>query len=218
MTLRQFFLALFLLLTGPALASAATTTGEIKTVSGDATVVTPDGRIHTAKPGMKLAPGSVVHTTSGTVGIHLMPGADTIVSPNTDVSVKTLDYSQDSSGMANRKVLLNLTKGTVYNALAHGDGTSDFKIKTPKGVAAARGTKWSITVTIDGVVGIKVFDGTIVFFTKITVTITSGHGYSTSTNLIVPLSPQEIRNFVDLLAGLGVPITLNPASTTSPEK
>jgi hypothetical protein len=230
MTYRLVFLALILAV--PALGRAETTAGQVKSVTGDATIVMPSGHVRPVIANMTVPPGSVIHTSSGTVGIHLMPGADTVVAPQTDVRIGTLNYSKNAAGAASRTVVLDLRKGTVFNDLVHGDGVSDFRVKTPKGVAAARGTIWSVTV-VSGEVTIKVLRGEVVLITaKITVTIPGGHSFTTTTNLLAILSPQEVQQVVKEFTQAGFTVTVtgnaggggggggggNPGNTTSPEQ
>jgi hypothetical protein len=208
-----------LLLASQLLVRAETTSAHVQSIQGgDAYVISPDGKSQKITTATMIAPGSVIHTGSGTVGLHLMPGANTVVAPDSDVTVSSLDYSKDASGAASRTVVLDLRKGTVFNTLAHDNGVSDFRIKTPKGVAAARGTDWSVSV-IGKEVSIKVLHGNIVFISfGIRVNIPGGHGFSTVTNIVVILTPQEIAEIVKALndAGFTVSVTVNGQTTVYP--
>jgi hypothetical protein len=225
LTLNRIFIGALLLVVSHATALADPVTGQVTKVEGTAYLISPSGKSHVVVAGMPVA-----------AAVHLLPGADTVFPPNTNVSFTSLDYTVSSSNEATRKMRLSVTKGTVFFNLVHGGGTTDFKVKTPKGVAAARGTRGSITVTIDNVV-IKVTQGTIVFTFPDgkTLTIPAGFSGSTISQQISKLSASDIKALATVLADfLGVLESgggggpggtsgggggnLNPGNTTSPEQ
>jgi hypothetical protein len=227
MTIRLLLAGLFFAF--PLLLRAESTSAQVHSVSGDAYATLANGKSEKITTSTVLPAGSVVHCSSGTVGLHLMPGADTVVAPGSDVTISTLDYSKDASGEASRKVVLDLHKGTVFNSLVHGDGVSDFSIKTPKGVAAARGTIWSVSV-VGNNVSIKVLRGNVVFVSfGLHVNIPGGHGYTTEIGIIYVLTPREIDELIKALVDAGFNVTLtvggntttfpgNPGTTTSADQ
>ncbi|MCE0496722.1 MAG: FecR domain-containing protein [Methylacidiphilales bacterium] len=144
------------------LAQADTVPATVSYVKGDAYFVNASGQSQKITENMQVPPGTTITTgANGTVGLRLVPGTTTVVGPNTSMKVDSLDYSQAPSGEKKRKILLDLTKGTVYSSLIKHDGESDFRISTPEGVAAARGTDWSVTVS-GSTVSVSVVDGTVV--------------------------------------------------------
>jgi hypothetical protein len=186
---------------------------------------------------MQIAPGSTVKTAAnGTVGLKLTPGATTVVGPNTTMKITGLDYSKTTNGQNKREILLDLKQGALYNSLVKRDGQSDFQIQTPEGVAAARGTDWSVTVSGSGVT-VAVVDG------KVVITLPNGHkivipagkvAVSTTgtpgniTYVITGLTDDEERRIIDEIEKAGFhlagdngntsnysnegPQTLNPAN------
>jgi hypothetical protein len=116
-------------------------------VEGDAKIVATGSS--DAKPvteGMAVPIGSTIKTgKDGFVVLSLMPGADSIITTDSEVTVSELDFEKSGEKVESRKVKLSLASGMVLNNLAKADGVSDFKISSPMGVAAARGTTWAFS-------------------------------------------------------------------------
>jgi hypothetical protein len=176
--LPSLLLGTFLLTALPVALHADSVVGQVSKIQGSASITLPSGKTEPIYTGIQVPPGSTIRTAGdGTVSVHLCPGADTVFTPNTTVVITSLYYTKVSSEEANRKMRLNLKQGQCFFNLAHGGGTTDFKVKTPKGIAAARGTKGSIGVTVDGV-EIKVTENAVVFTFPdgTTLKITAGNG------------------------------------------
>jgi hypothetical protein len=170
--LRAAFALLFLFVIVPTIARADAVPATVSYVEGDAVVIDPAGHSQKVVEEMQIAPGSTVKTTAnGTVGLKLTPGATTVVGPGSSVKINALDYSKTATGRNKREIHLDLSKGSLYNSLVKKDGQSDFQIQTPEGVAAARGTDWSVTVSGAGVT-VAVVDG------KVVITLPNGHKIS----------------------------------------
>jgi hypothetical protein len=168
--LRAVFALLLFFVIVPAIARADAVLATVTYVEGDATIIDPAGHSEKASKKMQLAPGSTVKTSaSGTVGLRLTPGATTVVGPNSTLKIKGLDYSKTTDGRNKRDIQLDLSQGALYNSLVKKDGQSNFQISTPEGVAAARGTDWSVTVSSSGGVTVAVVDG------EVTITLPNGN-------------------------------------------
>ena len=93
--------------------------------------------------GMRIRMGSTVKTgNDGTAVIVTVPGAVCRISPDSTVIFSTLKPSKRKS-----RATLDVLDGSV-TALIDRDrpGKTDFRIHTPHGVAAARGTVYAVTV------------------------------------------------------------------------
>jgi hypothetical protein len=93
--------------------------------------------------GTEIPIGSRVRTGSdGTAVIIVVSGAAMQISENSDVTIEAM-----SSDAAKRKALVSLKSGTVSALIdPKRSKQTDFKIQTPQGVAAARGTFYGVTV------------------------------------------------------------------------
>jgi hypothetical protein len=167
--LRAALALLLFLVIAPAIARADAVPATVAYIEGDATIIDPAGHSQKVISQMQIAPGSTLKTgADGTVGLKLTPGATTVVGHNTTMKITGLDYSRTADGQNKREIMLDLKQGALYNSLVKKDGQSDFQITTPEGVAAARGTDWSVTVSGKGV-KVAVVDGTVV------ITLPNGH-------------------------------------------
>ena len=93
--------------------------------------------------GAEIPVGSRIRTGGdGTAVVIVVSGAAMQISENSDVTIASM-----SSTPEKRKALVTLKSGTVSALI---DPTrskqTDFKIQTPQGVAAARGTFYGVTV------------------------------------------------------------------------
>ena len=115
----------------------------------------------------KLAAGSTVQTGDDGVAILVtFPGGAMRVGNKTQIVLSELDFVRASDSKANKeaarkKALIELKSGTVSTLLKKvGSEPVDFKIKTPQGVAAARGTFFGVTVE-EGKTFLAVKEGTV---------------------------------------------------------
>lgn len=178
MKLKPGMLAFFLILgASPAALHAAAVDATVAKVTGNAYVTDSSGKSKPLSAGDVIPAGSSIHTDAGcSVGLKLVPGATTVVAPGTDITLTTLDYSQTAAGAATRKIRLKLKNGTVFSSLAKHDGNSDFRISTPDGVAAARGTDWAVSYSPSTGITVSVVDGSVqlTFPNGTSVTVPSG--------------------------------------------
>jgi len=116
----------------------------VSSVSGTVTyAATGAGSFSALAAGAEIPVGSRVRTGSdGTAVIVVVSGAAMQVSENSDVTIEAM-----SSDAAKRKALVSLKTGTVSALIdPKRSKQTDFKIQTPQGVAAARGTFYGVTV------------------------------------------------------------------------
>lgn len=207
--LPQLFLAALLFVL-PQAVQAIIIEAQVASVTGKAYVVQPGSTDKLElKPGMSLAPGSTVSTETGTIGLQLMPGAVTVVEPSSELGIEKLSYEKKSDSSLNRNVLLDLKKGSVLSNLQK-SGTSDFKIKTPYGVAAARGTTWKVdmakTAVYDGTVDVAFTNGRTVRIEGGTfVEVINGEPGRTA-----PITQEEFDEIVKALKDAGFDVTVTP--------
>jgi hypothetical protein len=163
MKLKPGILVLFLILgASPAVLHAAAVDATVAKVTGTAYVTDSSGKSKPLAAGDLIPAGSSIHTDAGSsVGLKLVPGATTVVAPGSDITLSTLDYSQTPAGATTRKIKINLRLGTIFSSLAKHDGSSDFRVSTPDGVAAARGTDWAVSFSPTTGITVSTVDGSV---------------------------------------------------------
>jgi hypothetical protein len=111
-------------------------------VVGTVTISMPDGSTTPAVEGMKLPQGAKVLTgKDGEARILAHDGIVAVVDANTDATINKLSVSADGT----RNAEIGMTHGSIASSI---DKTkkNNYGIRTPKGVAAARGTAYSVTI------------------------------------------------------------------------
>ena len=123
---------------------AAPESGNVTVAVGEVKVTPPDGgAAQPLKAGDKVVVGSTVTTGADSRAVIVMTTQSAIrVAANSEVVINQLDNSETEP-----KVLLDLKSGSL-GALLKPDAevSMDFKIKTPSGIAAARGTYYAVVV------------------------------------------------------------------------
>jgi len=117
--------------------------GRATVVIGDVREVPPGAAERPLKVGDTVQQGSTVRTGGNSRAVVTMTSNSAVrIGPNSEAVVQELVESKDKP-----KVLLDLKTGSM-GALIDPEvkGKMDFKIKTPSGVAAARGTFYSVVV------------------------------------------------------------------------
>ena len=101
--------------------------------------------------GLKLSHGTAIKTgEDGKVIIRVTPGAAMRIAPNTELVLNEMAFAKNGAQVTQRKARVKLTTGTVSALLDHRDPeATDFKIETPQGSAAARGTFYGVSVVDD---------------------------------------------------------------------
>jgi hypothetical protein len=113
------------------------------------------------------------------------------------VELEEFDFQQSGDLVSSRSATVKVSQGSLMTSLSKLDPkVTDFKVKTPYGVAAARGTSW-ITTVANGGMSVAVNDGAVTVTTTIngapaTVTVLGGNKIQITANgQTVTLSPQS---------------------------
>ncbi|WP_438482492.1 FecR family protein [Oleiharenicola lentus] len=131
--------------------------------------------------GLKLPAGTVIITgTTGEVHVQPFSGAIATIKPNSTVSIDELSVTKNGSGVVTKQnALLNLKSGNVVSTLDPAKkAVNNYGVRTPKGVAAARGTSYAVNVSVNG---------TTIVATADTVSFTAANGttYSVQAGMVV---------------------------------
>lgn len=136
-------------------------------VNGSVAISGPGGAI-TATVGADLPVGAVMTTTSGgTASVKFFDGTVVVVEPDSHVTISTHSVTTDGGNVTKESTLLDLKAGGVIASLDPAKKhVTDFRVRTPKGVAAARGTVFSVRVEQDnGNSSVTTMSGTVTFYT-----------------------------------------------------
>jgi hypothetical protein len=138
----------------------------------DAVVRKIDGYAEYAEPGStefqplqvskKIKVGTTIKTAEKSeVVLRVVPGAAMKIAEKTTVTLDNMAFEGSGANVTSRTANINLSEGTVSALLDKTDpkGT-DFKIKTPQGSAAARGTFYGVSVK-DGQSYVRVQEGSV---------------------------------------------------------
>lgn len=122
---------------------AAPQSGKVTVSVGDVKVTPPGGAAQALAAGAVVATGSTVTTGAGARAVIVMTPRSAIrVGENSTVVIEEVVETATPP-----KVTLDLKDGSLGALLKPGAGAEmDFKIKTPSGIAAARGTYYAVVV------------------------------------------------------------------------
>lgn len=118
-------------------------TGTVTVAVGDVKVTPAGAAAQALKAGDVVAVGSKVTTGAQSRAVIVMTTQSAIrIAENSDVTIEAIDEAA-----AQPKVRLDLKSGSLGALLKPGqDKPMDFQIKTPSGIAAARGTYFAVVV------------------------------------------------------------------------
>ncbi len=122
------------------------------------------------KVGDKLPQGSII-TTAATaeVAFKTFEGTTTTLKPDSQATLSKLTLTTEGGVITKQTALIDLAAGSVLSSL---DPTkkaiNDYSIRTPRGVAAARGTRYRVSVSKTGETTIMVSNGTVHFINPLT--------------------------------------------------
>ena len=118
-------------------------TGKATVVIGDVRETPPAAAERVLKVGDTVQQGSLIKTGGNSRAVITMTTTSAVrIGPNSEAVVRELIESKDKP-----KVLIDLNEGSMGALIDPAvKGKMDFKIKTPSGVAAARGTFYSVVV------------------------------------------------------------------------
>lgn len=173
----RFISALFALATG-LLASAHAYEATVLKVQGSAEVQLPNQTApQPITVGMLVPEGSTITTAAGgQVLLEAVPGAVATIEAGTTVLVEKLSITKQGEKVTAQEALLDLKKGNIISTIDPSKkAINRYGVRTPKGVAAARGTVYGTSVsftasgtsnttvaTLDGVVTLNLGNGVTV--------------------------------------------------------
>ncbi len=129
--------------------SAAPVSALVHAVSGLAEFAAPgSSSFAPLRPGQSLPIGSTVRTgDDGTAVLITTPGSAINIGNDSLLKINDLAFSTSGGAVTERKARLQLTSGVVSAMIDPGTPKiTDFKIQTPQGVAAARGTFYAVMI------------------------------------------------------------------------
>ncbi|MBW8781282.1 MAG: FecR domain-containing protein [Verrucomicrobia bacterium] len=200
MKAHSFFLILGLALFLPSLPAQ---TVRVIFVSGHADLQAPSETTpHPASKGEAVTIGTRITTgADGRVVLTPMPGVRSMIAPNTVLVLESVSDSHPSANEVKHQAVLELKVGAVVSDLQKQDGvTYDYSIRTPRGLAGARGTTFTVGLNAAGIQTIVVSHGTItlsladgrqVSISMGQVSITQANGETQHAAKVSDLSPQD---------------------------
>lgn len=226
-------LVLFTALVGLALSATAQSTkvteATVAKLTGSATVTLPDGSTAAVTQGMKIPQGATIATAAdGEVLLQTHASTAATLKANTTVSIDELNTSSAGGKVTEEVTTLNLKNGNLISALDPSKkNVNNYKVRTAKGVAAARGTTFS--VVINGATYSVTTTSGGVSFTGPNGSFTVGAGQTTDGGGNAPISiadmptatPEQaaakqaaVAEMTNVLAAVAVAVTANivPAS------
>jgi len=142
-------LTCLLLLLGVAATRAATVSAVCDSTAGSAEFAPPgSSSFSPLHKGQILPIGSTVRTgDDGTAILTTTPGSAIDIGNDSVIKINELAFTKTNGSITERKARLDLTSGAVSAMIDPSTPTiTDFKIQTPQGVAAARGTFYAVSV------------------------------------------------------------------------
>lgn len=142
-------MAFVLLGAGMAVLHAAPVNAVCDSVAGSAEFAIPgSGSFNPLHKGQVLRIGSTVRTgDDGSAVLTTTPGSAIKIGSDSVLRINDLAFARSGGAVTERKARLQLTSGAVSAMIDPSTPKiTDFKIQTPQGVAAARGTFYAVTV------------------------------------------------------------------------
>ncbi|WP_233601943.1 FecR domain-containing protein [Corallococcus sp. CA047B] len=137
--------------TQPAVARVRTASGPVSSGSGEAAM-------RSRLAGDSLYAGELVATgKNGRAELSLADGSGVFLSPESAVRLGTLELTAERQ----RKVLLDLVRGTVETEAAPGGTGSVFEVRTRGAVAGVRGTRFRVVQQEDGTSRVETLEGKV---------------------------------------------------------
>jgi len=153
------------------------------------------------KVGDKLPQGVTIVTSSDSeVAIQAFNGAVSTIKAGTTVNLEKLSVTTSGGAVTKQTALLNLKVGSIVSNIDPANhNINDYGIRTPKGVAAARGTVYEVNVSATGAVQVFVTNSVVDFVGPNGVTVRVQAGYQVtvdangniSTPILAPSTPTE---------------------------
>ena len=163
-SLRSFFIAAILSVTAVCLQAAEVVSeAVVLKVSGSPTVSTGGQTPVALKVGDKIPVGATITTDDkSAVDIKPFEGTTTTIKAGSTLKITKLTLTTEGGAITKQTAFLDLAVGNVVSTLDPSKKSiNDYSIKTPRGVAAARGTQFVTYVTKSGQTIILVAEGTV---------------------------------------------------------
>jgi hypothetical protein len=128
---------------------AATVSASVFSVSGSAEFAGPGSSSYAPlTKGQVLAVGSTIRTGDDGIAVLVTtPGSAIQVGNNSILKINELAFAKSGGDVTQREAHLQLTKGVVSALIDKSTPKiTDFKVQTPEGAAAARGTFFAVLV------------------------------------------------------------------------
>ncbi len=163
----------------------ATAQAIVLKIKGSPTVAFAGQSQSALKVGDKLPQGATIVTNSDSeVDIQAFNGAVATIKANSSVSLEKLSVTTSGGAVTKQTALLNLKVGKILSTIDPANHKiNDYGIRTPKGVAAARGTVFTVSVAETGAVKVYVTDSAVTFYNPTTgksVTVQPGQAITIS--------------------------------------
>lgn len=162
------------------IAIVATSLARSEEVAREATIVAVEGTVIIGLPGEAsgkpavvgavIPVGSTIHTgTASQVTVKLFDSTIAIVRADSDATLEKLSVTTDGKDIKKENALINLRVGNIISTLDPAKkSVNNYGIRTPRGIAAARGTIFSVTVSFDNNKNVctnATISGTVTFYT-----------------------------------------------------
>ncbi|MFA6961854.1 MAG: FecR domain-containing protein [Opitutaceae bacterium] len=147
-------------------AAEVTSDAVVVNVSGSAKALLPGKPDAMAiKAGDKLPQGTVITTEDASeVTVQVFTGTSATIKGGTTVGLEKLSLSSDNGILTKQSAMLDLKVGSVLSKLdPKKKSVNDYSVRTPKGVAAARGTIFQVDVARNGTTRAFVTTGVVTF-------------------------------------------------------
>ncbi|MBL9202137.1 MAG: FecR domain-containing protein [Opitutaceae bacterium] len=223
------------LLTGALLASLlpaaalAQMTAKIVRITGNpqqATITAPGGTRSAAAVNLPIAEGSVIETGDRVdVYVETFPGAVATIRQNSRVKLAGLRLLSVGADAGKRSAELELERGKIISTLdSSKQAITKFGIRTPRGVAAARGTVYGVSAVANGTSAFVV-DGNIVIDLGGGQTIAIPYGQAALNNAgsaaalatLVASSPELAADLLVAVQTLAANVAGNTSAVGGPE-
>jgi hypothetical protein len=129
-------------------------------VNREATIIATQGTVTVTPAGGSGAPlrvganisqgGRIVSGPGGQASIRFSEGTTAVLQPGSDVTVEALSTTTENGKVTKETTTLNLRSGSIVSTLdPDKKSVTDYRVRTPKGVAVAHGTVFAVRVTQD---------------------------------------------------------------------
>lgn len=170
-SLRSLFIAVIASATALCLPAAETTSpAVVLKVTGSPMVSIDNQTPSPIKAGDKLPQGATITTgPAAEVEFKALEGSATTIKPDSTATLSKLSLTTQGGTITKQTALIDLTAGSVVSRLDHSKkAINDYSIRTPRGIAAARGTIYIVTVTNDGRTIVTVTQGSVEILNTVT--------------------------------------------------